>query len=1152
MRTLAALLLLAQAPAPAPIRVPVARDTWVSAVGPEADANLGGAPRLKLKSIQEMTLLDIDPAPLRGRVIERATLHLHHADGPPLKRVTVSTLGAEFVEGTSAGYAPQPGSSSFARARHPDGPWSYPGSDLTSVVFGQGGTTWRMADAFPPDAEGWQRVAVEPSVVAARVAGLSGGFLAFDDTGSEWTRDGDAFSLRLFPNRFVHSRESGPETAPFFTVVLGAEDREPPGAPSDLRTEPGTPDLPAGEALVSWATPADAGPAGTLGFLAEVDGEAVPRYLVPPAAGPGGRVTMHLRDLGLEGAATARLALRAVDAAGNAGPVARADLELSRRVPKPLPGRPAAPFAGAGPPPKLGALDVAILDELDKVQPVTGAMVPPQPAGYLAANHLWDARSRTLRLHAARNEFVAFQVLIGGDARDARPALDLPGVAAEFGRYRAVGTKSGPLPDPIVPLDAPDAPVPGRTRTSLHAELYVPRDAEAGDHRGTLTLTRGRETLEINVLLRVWDFTLPDVLSFLPEMNCYGLPPDDRDYYRLAHRHRTALNRVPYFHNGRVEEGFAPPRSADGAFDWTDWDRRFGPLFDGSAFADLPRAGVPIECFYLPLFENWPTPMEGNYGGDYWADRAFPGSYRDAFVEASRQFAAHMNERGWDETFFQFYMNGKNNFKANGWSRGTSPWLLDEPANWQDYWALRWFGAAFHEGAGGAAGRAKMAFRADISRPEWQRDALDPLLDYNVVGGAFRRYQRMVVDRKHANGEVVLEYGGTNAVEDSNMQPVGWAWSAWSLGADGILPWQTIGEAGSWERGDALSLFYPARGGLPGPTPSVRLKAYRRGQQDAEYLTLLARVESEPRWALGRAVRDALRLSGRRRASDPAAAEDAGLVDFAGLRPQDAWAVRVQIGEALSAAHPEPRRRLVELRTPRRDPAALAPRYVSVGEFPAPPPSSRAASARPGAPTRARAVRGRPAVADALIDPERPDAALGAEPRSNAISKRERSNAFLVRFDLGEPDPGLAARLESAELTVFAWDPSSQGRTRLEARPVLTPWAEPAAAWTRPAPARTWKRGAFDPGADLAPAVARAVVEPDAGADTADPPVPVRLDLTDLARDWLAGRRENLGVALVPVPDRSVDDGNFTRFQVYASESPNAEFTPTLTIRTRD
>ena len=75
-----------------------------------------------------------------------------------------------------------------------------------------------MADATPPDQEGWQRVQVDPRVVAARVAGLSFGFLIFDDTGSEWTRNGEAFAIRLFPNRFVYSREQNRSSAPYLRV----------------------------------------------------------------------------------------------------------------------------------------------------------------------------------------------------------------------------------------------------------------------------------------------------------------------------------------------------------------------------------------------------------------------------------------------------------------------------------------------------------------------------------------------------------------------------------------------------------------------------------------------------------------------------------------------------------------------------------------------------------------------------------------------------------------------------------------------------------------------------------------------------------------------------------------------------------------------
>lgn len=910
------------------VRLDVTRDTWFSNVGPEADGNNGGAPRLKLKSHQEMSLIDFDTTPLRGRVVKSASLHLQSAGEPRLKRVTVGSFGAEWVEGTASGYKPQNGSSSFRHRRHPDVSWTIPGSDLCDVMLGQGGTTWRTADASPPDPQGWQTVAVDPAIVAARVAGISDGFLLFDDTGSEWSRDGDKFTPIPFPNRFLFSRDQNRGAAPYLTVTLGAEDRNAPATAGRIRSEAG--DLPAGEALVSWDTPADRGASGTIGFLVRVDGKEVPRYLIPLAGALGERVTMHLRDLGLKGGALARFEVRAVDGAGNAGPPARADVRVSDRGPLPLPpavepskGDPKAEW------PTLGSAKVAIVDEQDKVAPETGATIPEQPSSYLVANHLWDARARRLEVSAARNEFVGFQVVLRGDAGAVVPSLTFEGPdagkpRAEFGRLGNVATPKGPLPDPIVALDgarAGDSP----RGASLYGEVYVPHDAKAGLHAGRLTLRAGGRSLDIEVRLRVWDFTLPDHLSFLPDMNCYGLPANDLDFYRLAHRHRTVLNRVPYHHRGDVSPGFAP-EVKDGRFDWDAWDRRFGPMFDGSAFADLPRRNVPIECFYLPLFENWPTPIDPHYNGSYWADRAFDAEYRRAFVEASRAFADHIRAKGWNDTLFQCFFNGKNDFKRNGWSRATSPWLLDEPAHLQDFLALRYFGAAFHEGIKGHAGKAKLVFRADISRPQWQRDTLDGLLDYNVVGGAMRPYHRIVLDRKRARGQIVVEYGTTNAVDDANTQPVGWSLDAWALGMDGVLPWQTIGEAGSWTKADTLALFYPARDGKGAPSPSIRLKAFRRGQQDVEYLTLWSILTKQPRWAVGRRVREALQLDGERKGSGFTGGEDAGTVHYGRLRPQDLWALRARIGLALDAAHSPARDRLVDLRTPPRDPSKLPDR----------------------------------------------------------------------------------------------------------------------------------------------------------------------------------------------------------------------------------
>ena len=227
-----------------------------------------------------------------------------------------------------------------------------------------------------------------------------------------------------------------------------------------------------------------------------------------------------------------------------------------------------------------------------------------------------------------------------------------------------------------------------------------------------------------------------------------------------------------------------------------------------------------------------------------------------------------------------------------------------------------------------------MVFRADISRPQWRRDVLDGLLDYHVVGSAMREYPRLVFDRKRAFGEIVVEYGGTNPVTASNLQPVGWSLDAWTLGTDGVLPWQTLGNANSWRKADELALFYP----LPetekaGVIPSIRLKAYRRGQQDVEYLTLWARQRALPRWAIGQQVRETLPLAGSRQATETGrCAEDAGRIDNAALRPQDFWALRTRIGEALSQAHPQPSSRLVEFRTPPRDLTARRPVPVLTNE----------------------------------------------------------------------------------------------------------------------------------------------------------------------------------------------------------------------------
>ena len=112
------------------------------------------------------------------------------------------------------------------------------------------------------------------------------------------------------------------------------------------------------------------------------------------------------------------------------------------------------------------------------------------------------------------------------------------------------------------------------------------------------------------------------------------------------------------------------------------------------------------------------------------------------------------------------------------------------------------------------------------------------------------------------------------------------------------------------------------------PIPSIRLKAYRRGQQDVEYLTLWSSLNQEPRWAVGSRARGALKLTGTRQATGTTDAEDAGRVDYARLHSRELWAFRTAIGKALSQARPAFQSKLVDFRTPRRDPDHLPGAYV--------------------------------------------------------------------------------------------------------------------------------------------------------------------------------------------------------------------------------
>ena len=451
---------------------------------------------------------------------------------------------------------------------------------------------------------------------------------------------------------------------------------------------------------------------------------------------------------------------------------------------------------------------------------------------------------------------------------------------------------------------------PGSGEGPTCVELYVPKDTMAGRITGKLKV--GAQSLPCS--LTVWNFMLPDHLSFIPQMNAYGLPGHQRDYYRLAQEHRTTLNVLPYHGTGRIDAG--PEIKPDGAWDWTKWDAKFGPLLDGSAFHDLPRGAVPIEAFYLMLNENWPMDHEAHFKGGYWIESAYDDAYWQQFRDAASRIAQHVRERGWSETMFEFYLNNKISRKKAGWNKGSAAWILDEPSNTQDFWALRRFGIEFWKGVGAAPG-ARVVYRADISRPQWQRDLLDGVVNVEVVSGSLRTYHESVMQRARRHSDLIYMYGSANAIGTPNIINAAWCVEAWALGANGVVPWQTLGNDKSWQKADELSLFYPTAEGL---VPSLRLKTFRAGQQLVEYLTMFTALSSESRESVAAAV---MKEPGLHATTVKKNDDDAGKSAFGPEAHRSLTTLRMRLGQWLDAKAPAPRERWHDPRPGPRDASAV-------------------------------------------------------------------------------------------------------------------------------------------------------------------------------------------------------------------------------------
>jgi hypothetical protein len=533
-------------------------------------------------------------------------------------------------------------------------------------------------------------------------------------------------------------------------------------------------------------------------------------------------------------------------------------------------------------------------------------------------NEAFDGARHTLLLAGAQHQEVAVQIVIpaAGKRYSAR-LIALDGVPANRVTFSTIAW-SRKIPDVILPLDGSvggvrtfDVPldVAGLPRVGnrwglLLMEVWIPKEAAPGLHRGTVAILQdGKELARLGVDLTVYPLRLPDRPTFRMDYLSYGSPlrrlgfdvqmgngatgdvrlpkvalAAEQQAHALALDNRGYLNVLPYA-SQRGNPFYAYPVTGTGrnariaSFD--GFDARFGSLLDGK----IGKYGTAPPIFGLAFNLNYPYRSQVDPAAQFnW--RPFKNTIPDQPGKApalrdleetwravGQQTLTHFAQRGWTNTAFELFNNQKP--AANN----TSPWNLDEPVTAADYRALRYlFTLARWAFNGAGAKGVRIITRLDIGHWECDRmrtldgrttacykakefnsaraaDALKPVVDRWVVGHVHVHGAPHLVGEYNTDRVMFDEYTGSGAQVTHGAEFAGLPWTAWRLGIDG----RVVFHAGYVDPNDPTgeATLYTAKGlRFPGVLASRRVKLWRDAVNDYDLLVLAARSNAKGTAAL--------------------------------------------------------------------------------------------------------------------------------------------------------------------------------------------------------------------------------------------------------------------------------------------------------------
>ncbi len=544
-----------------------------------------------------------------------------------------------------------------------------------------------------------------------------------------------------------------------------------------------------------------------------------------------------------------------------------------------------------------GAMEVWAVGDTVRVDPIQNQayeanqkLFPDTIRGdYKQSNLIWDGASRRISLRAARNETVAFQIVIertGEKLSNVKVALgELAGphgakipasgvdlfrewyvkVAAPSGGPYMLGTgwyPDGLLPclrwtgnlyphTYVMPFDLPD-PLNNvgaeQKSQAMWVDLYVPSSRAAappGSYTAPIVVSSDEGQVQLTVELRVWDFALPEESHLKPnihtdtEINAFAEEMELK-YYQLMRKHRLAMYPL----------GYAPVLKVSGTdvqIDWGKYDARLAKYLDGSAFTKKygysgPGYGVPIEFLVLP-FDAYPMNLYKQARGIQKSGKEFK-FYAAWPVSLPKEGRTPEYEKIWKNTFRAV----QSHFDQHpAWSKTRLiVYFLSLDEAYDDVARERMFyyGQLLKD-----AGTPRLEYRVDGGYPKETMTRLAKILNIAILG--LDSWNEAGVDEIKKQGVDTWYYTGAAITDADGLNCRSLSWLAWKFGAGSWTLWELdFNSLRAWQNaatynninGHGMLVYRGETMGLDEPAASMRLKGLRRGSQDYEYFWLLSQA----------------------------------------------------------------------------------------------------------------------------------------------------------------------------------------------------------------------------------------------------------------------------------------------------------------------